>query len=202
MKAFGFGLNGRASGLALAIALVIPGQVSAQTAGADGADEGGITDIVVTAQRREQNSQDVAVAISAIGGADMRKLGITSSQDIGNAVAGVTLNASIGGGTANANLVVRGVAQTDLSATAESPNSIYIDDVYLSSPNAAGFAVYDLSRIEVLRGPQGTLFGRASSGGLANFITTKPSKEWGGFVDLGYSSYDTILGNLICLSSI
>jgi iron complex outermembrane receptor protein len=192
MKAFGFGLNGRASGLALAIALVIPGQVSAQTAGADGADEGGITDIVVTAQRREQNSQDVAVAISAIGGADMRKLGITSSQDIGNAVAGVTLNASIGGGTANANLVVRGVAQTDLSATAESPNSIYIDDVYLSSPNAAGFAVYDLSRIEVLRGPQGTLFGRASSGGLANFITTKPSKEWGGFVDLGYSSYDTI----------
>jgi len=183
---------GRASVIALSLGMTSPAFAQDAASEPQAEDAGGISDIVVTAQRREQNSQDVPVAISAIGSDDMRKLGITSSQDIGNAVAGVTLNASIGGGTANANLVVRGVAQTDLSATAESPNSIYIDDVYLSSPNAAGFAVYDLSRIEVLRGPQGTLFGRASSGGLANFITTKPSKEFGGFVDLSYSSYNTI----------
>ena len=186
----------RASAIALAGLLVFSHPALAQDAGAAPATakEAGLGEIVVTAQRREQNLQDVGVAISAVNSESMRRLGITNSQDIGNAVAGVTLNASIGGGTANANLVVRGVAQTDLSATAESPNSIYIDDVYLSSPNAAGFAVYDLARIEVLRGPQGTLFGRASSGGLANFITTRPSKEFGGFIDLSYSSYNTFRG--------
>ena len=185
---------GRTSAIAVAGMLVMSHPAMAQDAGTATATSSntGLSEIVVTAQRREQNLQDVPVAISAIGGASLRNLGIHDSNDISKAVAGVTLNASIGGGGANANLVVRGIAQTDLSATQESPNSIYIDDVYLSSPNSAGFAVYDLSRIEVLRGPQGTLFGRASSGGLANFITTKPSKEWNGFAEVGYSSYNDV----------
>ena len=185
---------GRASAIAVTGVLIIAHPAQAQEAGTATAtaNEASLGEIVVTAQRREQNLQDVPVAISAIGGASLRNLGIHDSGDISKAVAGVTLNANIGGGGANANLVVRGIAQTDLSATQESPNSIYIDDVYLSSPNSAGFAVYDLSRIEVLRGPQGTLFGRASSGGLANFITTKPSKEWNGFAEVGYSSYNDV----------
>ncbi|MEI6643236.1 MAG: TonB-dependent receptor [Novosphingobium sp.] len=185
---------GRASAIAVAGMLFISHPAMAQDAGTATAttNETGLGEIVVTAQRREQNLQDVPVAISAIGSDSIRNLGIRDSSDISKAVAGVTLNASIGGGGANSNLVVRGIAQTDLSATQESPNSIYIDDVYLSSPNAAGFAVYDLSRIEVLRGPQGTLFGRASSGGLANFITTKPSKRWNGFADVSYSSYNDV----------
>ncbi|WP_298290663.1 TonB-dependent receptor plug domain-containing protein, partial [Novosphingobium sp.] len=183
-----------ASVLVVGSLFVSAGTAQAQASGAVEQPEAsqGLGEIVVTAQRREQNQQDVGVAISTISSDAIRKLGITDSSDISKAVAGVTLNPSIGGGGANANLVVRGVAQTDLSATAESPNSIYIDDIYLSSPNAAGFAVYDLSRIEVLRGPQGTLFGRASSGGLANFITTKPSKVWGGFAEVGYSSYNDV----------
>ncbi len=187
-------LLGRASAIAIigTLALSHPAVAQQAQAEATSTNQTGLGEIVVTAQRREQNLQDVPVAVSAVGGDALRRLNIRDSSDISKAVAGVTLNANIGGGGANSNLVVRGIAQTDLSATQESPNSIYIDDVYLSSPNAAGFAVYDLSRIEVLRGPQGTLFGRASSGGLANFITTKPSKQWNGFADISYSSYNDV----------
>lgn len=145
-------------------------------------------DIVVTAQKRTQNLQDVGVAVSALSGADLQKLGISDSKDIAKAMPGISLDATASGGV-NAQLTVRGISQSDYSSVQESPNSIYIDDVYLSSSNEAAFPLYDLERVELLRGPQGTLFGRSSSGGLANFITARPSKSWEGYAELGYGSY-------------
>lgn len=153
----------------------------------------GVQEITVTAQRREQRLQDVGVSVSALGAADLRKMGISDSKDIVKAIPGVLMDSTAGGGV-NANLAVRGISQSDFSSIQESPNSMYIDEVYLASPNAAAFTLYDLSRVEVLRGPQGTLFGRASSGGLANFITTAPSKEWNGYAELGYSSFNDSYG--------
>jgi len=152
---------------------------------------GGIEELTVTAQRREESAQDVGVSLSAVGAEDMRRLAITNAKDISKFAPGVLLD-SIAGGGYTANLTIRGIAQTDFSSTQESPNSLYLDDVYNSSPNAAAFSLYDLNRIEVLRGPQGTLFGRASSGGLANFITNRPSETLEGYVDLGYSSFNNI----------
>jgi len=184
------------SRVAISTALGLTGLALPQTGLTDqttDAPQGGAVEtIIVTAQRREQSLQDVGVSVSAVTSDAMRTLGITDSRDIVKAVPGVLLDNSVGGGSVNANLAVRGISQTDLSPVQESPNSIYIDDVYLSSASAASFPLYDLSRVEVLRGPQGTLFGRASSGGLANFITERPSEYWGGYAEAGYSSYNNM----------
>ncbi|MBE5075113.1 TonB-dependent receptor [Erythrobacteraceae bacterium E2-1 Yellow Sea] len=145
--------------------------------------------ILVTAQRRAESAQNVGISITALGGAEIQKLGSADARDIAKLVPGVILDAT-SGGSWNANLVIRGISQSDFSSNQESPNSIYIDDVFLSSPNAAAFTFYDLERVEVLRGPQGTLFGRASSGGLMNFIFAKPTDVLDGYAEAGYGSYN------------
>ncbi len=177
-----------ASALALGLAGVSP--VYAQEAAGESANAtGGVQDIVVTAQRRDQRLQDVGVSVTALSKDSLRMLGVVDSRDLVKAAPGVQLESTAGGGV-NAFLTIRGISQSDYSANQESPNSIYLDEVYLSSPNAAAFTMYDLQRVEVLRGPQGTLFGRASSGGLANFITARPGKTWSGYAEVGYASYN------------
>jgi iron complex outermembrane recepter protein len=149
----------------------------------------GVGDIVVTAQRREQKLQDVGVSVIATTGDELRAAGVMDSKDIAKIAAGVVFD-STAGGSLNANLTIRGVAQSDFSAFQESPNSIYIDDVYLASSAAAAFSFYDLARIEVLRGPQGTLFGKASSGGLANFISNRPTSQFEAYAEAGIGRFD------------
>lgn len=151
--------------------------------------DNGVGDIVVTAQRREQKLQDVGVAITAATGEQLRANGVTNSKEIAKIAPGVIFDATAGG-TLNANLTIRGVSQSDFSAFQESPNSIYIDDVYLASPGAAAFTFYDLARVEVLRGPQGTLFGKSSSGGLANFVSARPTDKFEGYVEAGLGRFN------------
>jgi iron complex outermembrane recepter protein len=151
----------------------------------------GVGDIVVTAQRREQKLQDVGVSVIATTGDELRAAGVMDSKDIAKIAAGVVFD-STAGGSLNANLTIRGVAQSDFSAFQESPNSIYIDDVYLASSAAAAFSFYDLARIEVLRGPQGTLFGKASSGGLANFISERPTSQFEAYAEAGVGRFDQV----------
>jgi iron complex outermembrane receptor protein len=147
-----------------------------------------LEEITVTAQRREQSLQDVGVSATAIGGERIRDLGITDAMDIGSFTPGVQFVAT-SGGNVFASLSVRGVAQSDFSLNQESPNAIYVDEVYIASSGAAAFATYDLERIEVLRGPQGTLFGRNSTGGLAHFVSAKPRAEMDGYVELGAGEF-------------
>ena len=150
-----------------------------------------LEEVVVTAQRREQSLQDVGVSVSAVNADSARALGVFDAKDIAKVAPGVIFD-STAGGAVNANLTIRGVSQSDFSSNQESPNSIYIDDVYISSSSAAAVTLYDLERIEVLRGPQGTLFGRASSGGLANFITKRPTKTLDGYAEVGFGSYGDV----------
>ena len=170
---------------AVLAALLQPGAAVAQQAG--------LEEVVVTAQRREQRLQDVGVSVTAVGGDDARALGVVDAKEIARIAPGVIFD-STAGGAVNANLTIRGVSQSDFSANQESPNSIYIDDVYIASSSAAAFPLYDLQRIEVLRGPQGTLFGRASSGGLANFISRRPTAETEGYAELGAGSFGGVYG--------
>lgn len=186
MKRLGYCLIAGVSGLALAVPAAAQSAAGAEASASASPSAPG--DIVVTAQRRSERLQDVGVSVSAVTSDALRASGISNAQAISKSIAGVTLD-SVNSGTANAQLVVRGVSQSDFSSFQESPNSIYIDDIYLSSSGAAGFALYDLDRVEVLRGPQGTLFGRASSGGLANFLPKHPTKEWDGYAEIGFGSY-------------
>ena len=149
-----------------------------------------IEEVVVTAQKREQNAQDVGIAISAVTGDQMRQLGYTNAQQVTALAPGVhTVQPN---GEANYAIAMRGVAANDFTTNVESPVAIYLDEVYISQMSGSGFMLFDMERVELLRGPQGTLYGRNATGGLAHFVTVKPSPEVDGYAQLTLGSYDQV----------
>lgn len=162
---------------AVAAALSIGGLTSAFTAfgqEAGGADVSGLEEIVVTAQKRSENLQDVPIAISAFTGAQILEDGIASLEDIGSRTPGMVFAAfSIG----QPEIAIRGVGTKEDGASASDSVIISVDDVYIAARTAQVFDIFDLERVEVLRGPQGTLYGKNTSGGAINFVTLKPSQE-------------------------
>ena len=151
----------------VALAAIALTPAMAQDAGAseDGA-------IVVTARRREESLLDVPIAISAISGAQLERTGAIDITDISNRTPNVTLETSRG---TNSTLTafIRGVGQQDPVAGFEAGVGLYLDDVYLNRPQAAVLDIYDVERIEVLRGPQGTLYGRNTIGGAVKYVTKR-----------------------------
>ena len=135
-----------------------------------------IEEVVVTAQKKEENIQDVGIAITALTGNQLKALGISSSLDIVAHTPGLEATGA-GGGVGATSFAIRGVAQNDFSSPQESPVAIYIDQSYIATPAMSSFSLFDLERVEVLKGPQGTLFGRNATGGLVHFISRKPSQE-------------------------
>ncbi|TLY60585.1 MAG: TonB-dependent receptor, partial [Gammaproteobacteria bacterium] len=142
---------------------------------------GGLEEVIVTAQKREQNLQDIGIAMSAISAADLTDLGVVGATDITKSMPAVVLTQP--NGPSSFSLAIRGVVQNDFADHQESPAAIYVDDVYVSQMVGLAFSVFDVDRVEVLRGPQGTLFGRNATGGLANYITRKPTDQAGGYLD-------------------
>lgn len=149
-----------------------------------------LEEVVVTAQKREQNIQDVGIAITAFSGEQMRILGYTNAQQITNLAPGVSTVQP--NGEANYALAMRGAANSDFVANQESPVSLYVDEVYISQMSGAGFALFDMERVEILRGPQGTLFGRNATGGLAHYVTVKPGQEFGGYGQVTVGEHDQV----------
>jgi iron complex outermembrane receptor protein len=148
---------------------------------------GVLEEIVVTAQKREQSIQDVGISISALSGDQMRSLGFTGSTDLARVTPGVYLGGSIGGQTSL--FTIRGITQNDFSDWVEAPVAVYIDDAYIAMAQGQNFATFDTERMEVAKGPQGTLFGRNATGGLIQYITKKPTREFEGYVDLTGAEY-------------
>ena len=133
--------------------------------------------IVVTAQRRETMLQDTPVAMTVLGLDDIEDRGI---YDIA-AISGLAPNAIVSrqpGSNANASIAIRGVGSGDTSLLVDPKVSYYLDGVYMSKTVGGAFDILDIERIEVLRGPQGTLFGRNSTGGAVNVVTAQPTGEW------------------------
>jgi iron complex outermembrane receptor protein len=139
--------------------------------------------VTVTAQKREQNLQDVGISVAAVSGETMRELSLTNNIDALAKVPNVMNYSPYGPGTSAA-VVVRGIGQNDWGEGHEAPVTAYVDEFYLASVPAVAFAMFDLSRMEILRGPQGTLFGRNSTGGLVHFVTARPSSTPEGFLQL------------------
>jgi len=149
-----------------------------------------IEEIVVTAQKREQNIQDVGIAISALTGEQMEQLGFTSAQQVTAMAPGVSTVQP--NGEANYSVAIRGVANSDFTTNVESPVAVYLDEVYISQMSGTGFQLFDMERVEILRGPQGTLFGRNATGGLVHFLSKKPSEEFEGYAKVTGGSYDQV----------
>ncbi|HAU69462.1 MAG TPA: hypothetical protein DCW52_13820 [Gammaproteobacteria bacterium] len=141
-----------------------------------------LEEIVVTAQKRSQSLQDVGISVTAYTGDQMTALGFTDSIDLIAQTPGLEANGF--GGGAIQTFSIRGVGQNDFAPNQEAPIAVYIDEAYVSTNLATRFSLFDIERAEVLRGPQGTLFGRNSTGGLVHYVTRKPSQEAEGFIDL------------------
>ena len=149
-----------------------------------------LEEIVVVAQKREQNLQDVPIAISAFTGKQMDALGVSESFDIATFAPGVHISGNLAG--QNTQFSIRGVTQNDFNDIIEAPNAVYLDDGYIAVAQAQTFAVFDVDRVEILKGPQGTLFGRNATGGLVHFISNSPSfEETTGYLDVEMGQFDT-----------
>lgn len=154
-------------------------------------EAGGLGEIIVTAQKRVENLQQAPLAISAVTSETIEQRGITDVSSLTsiapNLVVGVT-----GAATANAAIFIRGIGESDTVLTADSPVGVYVDGVVLGRTSGAIFDLVDLERIEVLRGPQGTLYGRNTTGGAVNLISKKPGDAFAVEQTLSYGRFDYI----------
>lgn len=166
--------SGFLSGLAL---LVVASPVAAQ-----------LEEITVTAQRREQSLSDVSISINAFTAEDMRTYRIEDPTDIAQLVSNVDIKGTLGG--VNPAITIRGVGLNDFNANNNPSVGVYIDDIFLASPAMLTSRMFDVERVEVLKGPQGTLYGRNATGGAINIINRKPTEEFDAFISAGIGDYD------------
>lgn len=176
-------------GAALAVLAAMPGAGLAQESGVDGS-AGGLGDIIVTAQKRAQNLQDVPISVSAFDNSAIREIGFTNSLSIGDQVPNLEIKTF--GGVPN--IFIRGVGNNDFNASSIGPISLYRDDVVVASTGSQIFSLFDLDRIEVVRGPQGTLFGKNTTGGAIQFFSKLPGDSFEANGRFGYGRFDLFEG--------
>jgi iron complex outermembrane receptor protein len=140
--------------------------------------------VIVTAQKREQSIYDVPVAISAFSADTIERQGVTTLTDIGKFVPNLNVTEFSAGHTSSSNPFIRGIGIQDHLITTDPGVGVYVDGVYLGRQVGQNWSLANIERVEVLRGPQGTLYGRNSIGGAINIITRKPGDEEGGKVSL------------------
>jgi iron complex outermembrane receptor protein len=153
-------------------------------------NSGAIETVVVTAEKRSEDIQAVPISIQAFSAKQINDLGIKSSTDLSQFTPNLDIALPAGNGNQPI-ITIRGVGLNDYDTNNAGPNGVYLDEVYLSSPASQTFQAFDLERIEVLKGPQGTLYGRNTSGGAINFITAKPTDEVTGNFHGEYGAFDT-----------
>jgi len=190
-------IRGSASRLVLGALLCGPlalhaGTAAAQTQTVDAAaasGDNGIAEIVVTAQFRAQNVQDTPIAITAVSGADLEARGQTNITEIARQAPNVSLNTDAGNGP-SLQAFIRGIGQSDFNYAFEPGVGMYVDDVYYATLTGSVLDLLDLDRVEVLRGPQGTLAGMNSIGGAIKLYTKKADGENGGYVEGTIGSFN------------
>ncbi|MBC7940521.1 MAG: TonB-dependent receptor plug domain-containing protein, partial [Chitinophagaceae bacterium] len=174
--------------LAAAAAAALHGGVSAQQA----AEAGKLNVITVTAERRVENIRDVPSSVTALSSEILEVLN-TSGQDIRLLSGRVpSLNIESSFGRAFPRFYIRGYGNTDFRLNASQPVSLVYDDVVQENPILKGFPLFDLDRVEVLRGPQGSLFGRNTPAGVVKFDSVKPTNRFEGYVSLGLGRFQTV----------
>ncbi|MDB2365855.1 TonB-dependent receptor, partial [Luminiphilus sp.] len=148
-----------------------------------------LEEIIVTAQKREQSLQDVSIAISAFDSAQLTELGLTSVEQLATIIPNVELSDARGAGLPT--WVIRGAGLEDFNANNTPVSAIFYDEVYMTSNALGGIGLFDVDRVEVLKGPQGGLYGRNATGGAIRILSTKPDlNETSGFVRSTYGQWD------------
>jgi iron complex outermembrane receptor protein len=147
-----------------------------------------LAEITVTAQKRVERAQDVPISDSTVSATEALSRGITDTTSLQMAVPGLVIDHTANDG----NIFIRGVGTNLFGPSSEQTVAVYVDNVYMPSPEANLFSFNNIDRVEVLKGPQGTLFGRNTTGGVVQIITKDPSTTFGGDVSVGYANYDTV----------
>lgn len=159
--------------------------------GADGAAR--LDTLVVTARRVEESLQDAPVSVTAFTGDELGKRGVTQLDQIGYQTPNVNISGGRpDGGPSTAQIFIRGVGQTDFLPPTDPGVGLSVDGVFLTRTVGGNLSLIDIERVEVLKGPQGALFGKNSNGGVINIYTTKPTGEWGGKAEITGGSFDRI----------
>ena len=158
-------------------------------------ETGGLEEIVVTAQKREQNMQDVPIAVTAISGDTLLTNRVTSVSDLSGLAPGVMVRTAAGGSQLPS-FSIRGAISYGVVPGSDKQVSMYIDGVYLGAARGGIFDLPDIQRIEMLRGPQGTLFGRNATAGAVNITTRDPKGEFGVKASITAGNYDQIRGRV------
>ncbi len=178
-----------ASACALTFGLAAPALGQESDEPETGAD--GLGMIIVTAQKRSENVQDVPIAITAIGSQFLETRGIDSIDDLGTIAPNVKFERAPASKTIS-QIAIRGSVTINPAITWEPAVGLYLDGVYIAKAQGSIFDIADLERVEILRGPQGTLYGRNALAGAVNLVTKKPSGEAGGMAELTYGSFDEV----------
>lgn len=146
-------------------------------------------DIVVTAQRRAQNLQEVAASVTAFGGEELAEAHVTNAAALAETVPGLEVSTPTGEGGGPI-FALRGISASDFSFNQSRPIALYLDEGIRGLGGLEVLPFFDIERVEVLKGPQGTLYGKNASGGAINIITRRPGFETEGYVTAGYGNYD------------
>ncbi len=150
-----------------------------------------LEEVVVTARKREESLQETPVAVSAFTGDNLEALGLTNISDLTRAVPNVDMYSG-NGTTGNGNVFIRGIGARNTGVNFDSGVGIYVDGVYVSRADGAVLDNVDVQSVQVLRGPQGTLFGKNTTGGAILYTTNKPDEEYGGHAQVRVGNYDQI----------
>ncbi len=182
----------RPTTLSVALAFAVAGALGAARAatptGGTAAEAGKLEDVVVTAQRREESAQSIGVALSVLSVSALEDAGVGKVNDLQNATPSLEVEPAFSSGQPQFRL--RGVGFIDYTSNNSSPVAVNLDGVALPFPIQTQGQLYDINRVEVLRGPQGTLYGRNTTGGAVNFISNRPSNDFRAGVDLDYGSHN------------
>jgi iron complex outermembrane recepter protein len=155
---------------------------------------GGLEEIIVTAQKRVESAQDVPIALSVFDSRTLESANIRRIEEIAMRTPNFTMMRTNVG---EPQFYIRGVGSTSDSAAGDPTVGVFQDEVYIGRVSGAAFDVFDMQRVEVLRGPQGTLFGRNTSGGAINFIPNRPEQEFFASAEIGFGNYGSQLGRLV-----
>lgn len=168
-------------------------QANAPAAAGPSAPVQQVGEVVVTAERREQSLQKVPVAVTALSGSEIAKAGVADITELKNTIPNLVISGNNQQGETP--IAIRGISGSTAGIGSENPVAVYIDGVYIGASSAQVFAFADLDRVEVLRGPQGTLYGRNATGGAIGVFTRQPTASLQGEVSADYGSFDTARAN-------
>jgi iron complex outermembrane recepter protein len=165
-------------------ALTLTGAVGIATAQETSTPAGGLEEVVVTAERFESPLLKTPIAVTAIGGDELRSAGVTDPTGLGNQIPNLSIDRANG-----LQITIRGVTSTDGTEKGDPSAAFLLDGIYIARPQAQDVSFFDVARVEVLRGPQGTLYGRNTTAGVVNVITNRPSDKLEWALNAGFGNY-------------